>query len=329
MNLGNLNWVLPLAVLFGIGLVLAIWTLWRDQRDLKILGHQNLVLSPGLAWGRRLVKGLLLLSGLFLILLGAIRLQGKPTPEDLALRGSDVVVVLDVSKSMLTQDMIPNRLEAAKKAIDSWMQNQTGDRVGLVVFSGEAIVQVPLTFDIQAVSMVLEQDDTEVVDRGGTDIGEGIRKALSAFPKDNPDKRGRAILLITDGELTDGASNLDQACEDAKKMGVPIVAVGIGTPQGRPIPDGASFWGEAQYKKSRSGEVHISKLDEKTLQKAANLSGGVFVAGDNNDNLGAIDSELDNLQKTEMKGQGAVKREEFAPALGWISAATILLSGLI
>jgi Ca-activated chloride channel family protein len=329
MNLGNLDWVLPLAILFGIGLALAIWTLWRDQRDLKILGHQNLVLSPGLAWGRRLIKGLLLLSGLFLILLGAIRLQGKPTPEDLALRGSDVVVVLDVSKSMLTQDMIPNRLEAAKKAVDSWMQNQTGDRVGLVVFSGEAIVQVPLTFDIQAVSMVLEQDDTDAVDRGGTDIGEGIRKALSAFPKDNPDKRGRAILLITDGELTDGASNLDQACQSAKAMGVPIVAVGIGTPQGRPIPDGASFWGEALYKKNRSGEVHISKLDEKTLQKAASLSGGVFVAGDNNNNLGAIDSELDNLQKTEMKGQGAVRREEFAPALGWISAATILLSGLI
>jgi Ca-activated chloride channel family protein len=329
MSLGNLNWVLPLALLFGVGLVLALWTFWRDRRDLQILGHQNLVLSPGLAWGRRLVKGLLLLSGLFLILLGAVRLQGKPTPEDLALRGSDVVVVLDVSKSMLTQDMIPNRLEAAKKAVDAWMQNQTGDRVGLVVFSGEAIVQVPLTFDIQAVSMVLEQADTESVDRGGTDIGEGIRKALSAFPKDNPDKRGRAILLITDGELTDGASNLDQACQDAKSMGVPIVAVGIGTPQGKPIPDGASFWGEAQYKKSRSGELHISKLDEKTLQKAASLSGGVFVAGDNNDNLGAIDSELDNLQKTEMKGQGAVRREEFAPALGWISAATILLSGLL
>jgi Ca-activated chloride channel family protein len=329
MNLGNMSWLWPLAALFSIGLVLALWTLWRDQRDLKILGHQNLVLSPGVAWGRRLVKGLLLLTALFVILLGAVRLQGKPSPEDLALRGSDVMVVLDVSKSMLTQDMIPNRLEAAKKAVMSWMQNPMGDRVGVVVFSGEALVQVPLTFDTQAVAMVLEQADTDAVDVGGTDIGEGIRKALSVFPKENPDKRGRAILLITDGELTDGASNLDKACEDAKKMGVPIVAVGIGTPEGKPIPDGKSFWGEAEYKKNRSGQIHVSRLDEKTLQKAANLTGGIFVAGSDEDNLNTISQTLDALQKTEMKGQGAIRRQELAPSLGWLAAGTLLLSVLL
>jgi Ca-activated chloride channel homolog len=329
MNLGNDTWLLPLAALFFIAFVLAMWTLWRDRRDLRILGFQNLVLSPEVAWGRRVVKGLLLMAGFLLILLGAVRLQGKATPEDLVLRGSDVVVVLDVSKSMLTPDMIPNRLEAAKKALMDWMQKQQGDRVGLVVFSGEALLQVPLTFDVQAVSMVLDQDDPEAVDRGGTDIGEGIRKALSAFPKENPDKRGRAILLITDGELTDGASNLDQACQDAKSQGVPIVAVGIGTPQGKPIPAGASFWGEAMYKKNASGEVHISKLDEKTLQKVADLTGGVFISGSDSDNLGSIDGALSGLQKTEMKGQGAVRREELAPPLGWLAAGTLLLSAFL
>jgi Ca-activated chloride channel family protein len=275
------------------------------------------------------LKGLLLLAGFLLILLGSVRLQGKATPEDLVLRGSDVMVVLDVSKSMLTPDMIPNRLEAAQKALNEWMQNQEGDRVGLVVFSGEALVQVPLTFDVQAVSMVLDQDDPDAVDRGGTDIGEGIRKALTAFPKENPDKRGRAILLITDGELTDGASNLDQACQDAKNQGVPIVAVGIGTPQGKPIPAGASFWGEAMYKKDRSGGVHISKLDEKTLRKVASLTGGVFVSGSDNENLGSINEALGGLQKTEMKGQGAMRREELAPPLGWLAAGTLLLSALL
>jgi len=172
MNLGNMDWLLPLAILFLAGFILALWTLWRDRRDLKILGFQNLVLSPEVAWGRRVLKGLLMLAGLLLILLGSVRLQGKATPEDLILRGSDVMVVLDVSKSMLTPDMIPNRLEAAKKALISWMQHQEGDRVGLAVFSGEALVQVPLTFDVQAVQMVLDQDDPDAVDRGGTDIGE-------------------------------------------------------------------------------------------------------------------------------------------------------------
>jgi Ca-activated chloride channel family protein len=329
MNLGNTDWLWPLAALLLVGSLMALWTLWRDRRDLKILGHQNLILSPGLVWGRRALKGLLVLGGGFLIFLGAVRLQGKPTPEDMMMRGSDVVVVLDVSKSMLTQDMVPNRLEAAKKAVNAWMQDQTGDRIGLVVFSGEALVQVPLTFDTQAVQMVLEGDDPDAVDRGGTDIGEGVRTALSVFPKDNPDKRGRAILLITDGELTDGASNLDQACEDAKEKGVPIVTVGIGTPQGRPIPDGASFWGEPMFKKEKSGSFHVSKLDEKRLRQVAESTGGVYVGADNNANLGSIDRALDDLQKTEMKGQGTVRRKELAPSLGWMAAGTLLLSALL
>jgi Ca-activated chloride channel family protein len=330
MNLENMDWLLPLSAVFLAGLFLALWTLlWRDGRDLKILGHQNLVLSPGLAWGRRILKGFLVLGGFLFVLLGALRLQGKPVPEDVVLRGSDVVVVLDVSKSMMTQDLVPNRLEAAKRAVDEWMHNQTGNRVGLVVFSGEALVQVPLTFDVQADSMVLQGDDTDAVDRGGTDIGEGIRAALDVFPKDNPDKRGRALLLITDGELTDGASNLDQACEDAKSKGVPIVAVGIGTPEGKPIPDGVSFWGEPTFKKDSGGNVHVSRLDEKRLQKIADSTGGVYVAGDNTANLGSIDSTLENLQKTEMKGQGTVRREELAPSMGWLAAGTLLLSALL
>ncbi len=330
MNLENMDWLLPLGAVFLAGLLLALWTLlWRDGRDLKILGHQNLVLSPGLAWGRRILKGLLVLGGFLFVLLGALRLQGKPVPEDVVLRGSDVVVVLDVSKSMLTQDLVPNRLEAAKKAVDNWMHDQTGNRVGMVVFSGEALVQVPLTFDVEADSMVLQGDDTDAVDRGGTDIGEGIRTALNVFSKDNPDKRGRVILLMTDGELTDGASNLTQACEDAKNAGVPIITVGMGTPQGKPIPDGVSFWGEPTFKKDASGEVHISQLDEKTLQKIAGTTGGLYVPGDSNEDLGAINAALENVQKTEMKGQGTVRREELAPSMGWMAAGTLLLSALL
>lgn len=329
MNFGNAAWFLPLLGLFLVWLGLAVFTLWRDRRDLEFLGYHHLVLAPQVVWGRRVLRGLFLLGGFFLLFLGAVRLQGKPVPEDLHLRGSDVMVVLDLSKSMLTQDMIPNRLEAAKKAVLSWMKNQDGDRVGLVVFAGEALIQVPLTLDLQATSMVLERDDVDAVDRGGTDIGEGIRTALAAFPKENPDKRGRAILLITDGELTDGASNLDQACAEAKEKNVPIVAVGIGTPQGKPIPDGVSLWGEPIYKMERGGSVHVSHLDEKTLQNIANLTDGVFVQGDSSQGLDAIDKALNGLQKTEMKDKGAMRREEFAPSLGAFAALTLLLSAVL
>jgi Ca-activated chloride channel family protein len=270
-----------------------------------------------------------MLAGLLLILLGAARLQGKPVPEDLNLRGIDVMVVLDVSKSMLTQDIVPNRLGAAKKAVISWLQNRDGDRVGLVVFAGEAIVQVPLTLDLEAVSLVLDRDDVDAVDRGGTDIGEGIRTALTAFEKDDQSKRGKAILLITDGETTDGSSDVSKACLEAKEKNVPVVAVGIGTRQGRPIPDGASFWGEALYKKNRSGNIVISHLDEQTLKKIANSTNGMFIQGENENSLESIGKTLDGLQRTEMKGKGAVRREELAPSLGVFSAGALLLSALI
>ena len=205
MNFANATWLWPLGGLF---LIWAAWTFygfWRDRRDLGILGHQNLVLSPRLAWGRRIVKGSLLLLGLFGALMGAARMQGKLVPQDVMARGSDIMVVLDVSNSMSTQDVAPDRLEAAKKALEDWLGTLDGDRVGLVVFSGQALVQVPLTLDLDTVSQILDKADTGMVELGGTDIGAGIETAISTFPKDS--KRGKAILLLTDGEVTDGASN--------------------------------------------------------------------------------------------------------------------------
>ncbi len=329
MHLANEKWFWPLALLFASWLLFALYTLWRDRRDLAYLGYQNLVLAPSVVWGRRVIRSFFLLLGLGCLLMGALRLQGKPVPEDLNLRGIDVMIVLDVSKSMMSQDMIPNRLGAAKKALLSWIQSRDGDRAGLVVFAGEALVQVPLTMDLEAVSLVLDRDDVDAVDRGGTDIGNGIRTALASFAKDDQSKRGKAILLITDGEDTDGASNIDDACRDAKDKKVPIVAVGIGTRQGRAIPDGVSFWGEANYKKDRSGRIVVSHLDEKVLGKIADSTGGVFIHGDSDQGLSSIEPTLDGLQKTQMKGQGAMRREEMAPSFGILSAGALLLSSLL
>jgi Ca-activated chloride channel family protein len=329
MHIANDNWLLYLAPLFLVWVLASFYTFWRDKRDLGILGDHNLVLAPGIVWTRRMLKGILILVGFFLILLGAVRLQGKPVPGDLDLRGIDVMVVLDVSKSMMTQDMVPNRLEAAKRAVLNWLQNEDGDRVGVVIFAGEALVQVPLTMDLEAVSLVLSKADVDSVDRGGTDIGEGIKTALAAFDKDDQAKRGKAILLITDGETTEGASDVTEACLQAKEKNIPVLAVGIGTPQGKPIPDGVSFWGESIYKKDQAGNVHISHLDEGTLKKIADLSGGVFVQGDSAEGLSSIKGHLDQLQKTEMKGKGTQRREELAPVLAAGSAFTLLLSFLL
>lgn len=329
MHIENEDWLWPLAALCLFWAALTIYTLWRDRRDLEILGAHHFVLSPQVLWGRRILKSALLLGAFLAVFLGAVRLQGKPVPGDLDLTGADVMIVLDVSKSMLTQDIVPNRLEAAKKSLMSLLQNSEGNRMGLAVFAGEALVQVPLTLDLEACRLVLEKEDVYAVDKGGTDIGEGIRAALHAFPKDDQNHRGRAILLFTDGGITDGASNVTEACLEAKEMKVPIIAVGVGTRQGRSIPDGVSFWGEPAYKKDRAGNTVISRLDEQTLTKIAEMTDGVFVHGDTPEGLDSVEKALNGLEKTEMKGKGILRREELAPSLGGLAAGILLLSSLI
>ncbi len=327
--LANRDGLVPLTLAFLLIMGLGIWTLWRDRRDLDLLGKQNLVWHPLWVWARRCVKGILALSALGFLLFGAARLQGKPTPQDINLAGSDIMIVLDVSKSMLTQDLVPNRLEAAKKALMNWCSGRQGDRIGLVIFAGEALVQVPLTQDMDALSLVLAKADPDEVDRGGTDIGEGIQTALDSFGKDEDKKRGKAIILITDGEITEGSAILPKVLERAKQMNVPIVTVGMGTPEGRAIPDGTAFWGEVTYKKDTNGAIHISRLDEKTLHQIADSTQGTYIAGSSEENLNAIDPAMDKLQKTEMKGQGGLKREELSPRLALGAAFTLLLSSVL
>jgi|GEM_PF-2038777 len=329
LQFANEDALLPLLAVLCLMIGWGVWTLFKDRRDLDFLGKQNLVWSPLWVWARRAVKGGLAMAALFLLFLGASRLQGKPVPEDLNMSGVDVMVVLDVSKSMLTQDILPNRLEAAKKALFNWLSARQGDRVGLVIFAGEALVQVPLTMDLNAVSLVLVKADPDEVDTGGTDIGKGIQTALDSYDKEEDKKRGKAIVLMTDGEITEGSAILPQVLERAKQMNVPIVTVGMGTPQGRPIPDGTAFWGEATYKRDSSGAIHISHLDEETLRHIADSTQGLYISGDNDQNLATIDSALNKLQKTLMKSKGGVRREELSPRLALGAAFSLLLASVL
>lgn len=164
IDFGNPNSLFPLLTILLLMLAWGIWTLWKDRRDLDYLGEQNLVWSPLRVWARRAVKGTLALVALVFLFLGAAQLQGKPVPEELNMSGVDVMIVLDVSKSMLSQDILPNRLTAAKRALFNWISNRQGDRVGLVIFAGESLVQVPLTMDLNAVQLVLVKADPDEVD---------------------------------------------------------------------------------------------------------------------------------------------------------------------
>jgi Ca-activated chloride channel family protein len=134
---------------------------------------------------------------------------------------------------------------------------------------------------------------------------------------------------LTDGEITEGSAILPRVLERAKQMNVPIVTVGMGTPQGRPIPDGTAFWGETAYKRDSGGAIHISHLDEETLRQIADSTQGSYISGDSEQSLGSIDSALDKLQKTMMKGQGGMKREELSHRLALGAAFSLFLASVL
>ena len=193
--------------------------------------------------------------------------------EEVHRRGVDVVVALDLSRSMLAEDAKPNRLTVAKREIRDLLDLLQGDRIALVAFAGTSFVQCPLTLDYGAFEVFLEPMDPNWVPVGGTDLAAAVRASIDAFPKN--ERSGRAVLLITDGE--DHSGELQEAAEEAREEGVHVFVVGIGEPGGAPVPDGRGGFVK------ENGRVVLTKLDEPSLKELALTTGGSYVrsaAGD-------------------------------------------------
>lgn len=226
--------------------------------------------------GGRLLKGILLLGALGFMLLALAGPRWGSHYEEVTQKGVDVMIVVDVSPSMLVEDVAPSRLERARREIIDFLRVVQGDRVGLVAFSGAAFVQCPLTLDYGALEMFLSVLQPDLVPVPGTDLGMAIQTGLSAF--DFESETDRVILLITDGEDNEGRGL--EAAQEAINKGVKIFVFGIGQSAGGPIPSGD---GKGGFKKDEEGKVIFSKLDEEGLRKIASLTGGTYVrtvAGD-------------------------------------------------
>ena len=219
----------------------------------------------------RLIKIFLFLLGLTFLVLALMEPKWGYTWEEMKREGRDIIVAVDVSRSMLAQDIAPSRLERAKRAILDLMQIMQGDRIGLVAFAGSAFVQCPLTLDYGAAKMFLSELDPSLIPKGGTQIGEAIIKSVNAF--EGNERNTRALILITDGENLQG--DLDNAIKMAKEKGVKIFCIGIGTPSGSPIQI-TDEKGRKTYITDRSGNQVLSKLNEETLQKIALETGGAY-----------------------------------------------------
>jgi Ca-activated chloride channel family protein len=221
--------------------------------------------------------------------------------------GIELMVALDVSQSMLAQDIKPDRLSRAKMEIVDLMNMLGGDEIGLVLFSGASFVQFPLTSDYATALTFLDNARPEVISRPGTAIGDAIRTAMSGFDMSRASQK--VILLITDGE--DHGGDALATAEAAAQQGVMLYTIGFGSPEGEPIPVRSEYDAAGAvvgYKTDEQGEVILSKLDEATLQQIAETGNGqYFRARADGSELDALVSELGMLQKGEISAQYEVR----------------------
>ncbi len=261
-------------VLVPACMALAWWAHTRKQRDMERLADRHLLerLTATVSRRGQLAKTILLLSAIGLLVTALARPQFGSRIETVRREGRDVLIALDLSASMVAEDMAPNRLEKAKFAIADLIDRLDGDRVGLVGFAGDAFVQSPLTLDYGAARLFLNAMDPEIMSVQGTNLGLAVSVALDAFA--STDRRHRVLVVITDGEDHEG--EVDDAIERAADEGVVIYTVGIGSTDGVPIPD-LDAAGRAQgFKRDDAGSVVTTRLDEATLRSMATRTGGVY-----------------------------------------------------
>ena len=280
----------------------AYWLMRRFRRKrISRFGDPELVaqLTPEVPRRKGWAKLTIISVALFFFSLGMARPQIGATLKERQIKGAEIMVVLDVSNSMLAEDYSPNRLERAKLAISKLVDELQGDRIGLIIFAGESFVQLPITSDYVSAKIFLNSITTESVPVQGTALGEAIRTAIRGFTSES--EHSRAIILITDGENHE--DDPVAAARDAVDMGAKVFCIGVGSPEGKPIPmDGGLL-------KDKDGNIVVTHLDEQTLRDIASAGEGLYVrAGNTEFGLNPVIDEIRTLQDKEFQ---SVVFEEF------------------
>ena len=258
---------------------------WFRRRDSGLASRvvdaelQANLVDPAIS--RRTWKDILLLVVLVLAVIASARPQWGSKMAEVKRRGNDIFVCVDTSTSMSAEDVAPSRMASAKRTLGLVVSQLQGDRVGIIAFAGKAFLQCPLTLDVDAARMFLDSVDVGLVPVPGTELGTAVRSALARFPKNSRTKK--VIVLLTDGE--DHDSDPIGAAEEAKKAGAVIFAIGIGTPQGEVIRERDAAGGVTGFKKDEKGETVMSRLDEATLARMAEITGGKYWRGGVDDSV--------------------------------------------
>jgi Ca-activated chloride channel homolog len=275
-----------------------IFSRYARKRALRRFGHQSTIkeLMPFVSQSRPVFKFLLLMLALALFIVGAARPQFGSKLKKIQREGIEIIIALDVSNSMNAEDIQPNRLERAKRAISRMVDRLKDDKIGLIVFAGDAYTQLPITSDYNSAKLFLEAVNTQIVPRQGTAIGAAVQMAVRSFTPGG--EANKTIVVITDGENHE--DDPVAAAGEAADNGITVHTIGMGLPQGSPIPVLRN--GQTDYMRDNEGNIVITKLDESTLENIAAAGNGIYVKANNAQvGLNALFDEINKMQKEEME----------------------------
>ncbi len=295
-------WLLLVVAAAGV-----LWGLleWRNRKRLEEWADKPMfgrLIPDRSAWRPALKMGLTL-AGFALIVVALTNPQQGTKIEKGKRAGSDIAICFDVSKSMMAEDIQPNRLERSKRVVNNLLSTMTGDRVSLVAFAGTSFIQMPLTSDYSATKLFLDDMTCDMMSAQGTAIGDAIETAMKTFGYGDPDRqweknKGRAIIVISDGENHE--DDAVSAARTAAKEGIKVCTIGMGLPDGAPIPEYDPRARKNNYKRNRDGSIIMSHLNEQMLRDIASAGDGVYVRASNaGSGLGDIQKVIESLEKED------------------------------
>lgn len=291
----------------------------KRVKNLKQFGNIDLIKQQmdGVSKYRPTVKFWLLQAALALLIVMLARPQMGAKIANDKRNGIETIIALDISNSMLAEDVVPSRLAKSKLLIENLVDNFTNDKIGLVVFAGDAFVQLPITSDYVSAKMFLQNTDPSLIATQGTDIAQAIRLSMNSFTQQ--EKVGRAIILITDGEDHEGGAQ--EAAQEARKKGINVFILGVGDVKGAPIP-----LPQGGYMKDENGQTVMSALNEKMCQEVAQAGKGTYIHVNNtNDAQKQLNNQLAKLQKGETNSVIYSQYDEQFQAFGMLALLLLII----
>lgn len=314
---------LYLLIIIPVIIVIRLLEMRKRKLKLKKFGDLSLLkqLMPDVSSSRKSLKFWLMIAALALLIVMLARPQMGTKISQEKRKGIEVIISLDISNSMRAEDVVPSRLDKSKMLVENMVDNFTNDKVGLVVFAGDAFIQLPITSDYVSAKMFLQNTDPSLIATQGTDLAGAIELSSKSFTQQ--DKVGRAILIITDGEDHEGGAI--EAAEKARKNGIRVFVLGVGSTKGSPVPDG-----NGGYMKDNSGQEVISALNEEMCKQVAQAGGGAYIHVDNTSLAQRqLNDELTKLQKGDISSVVYSEYDEQFQALGILVLILLIIEMLI